>query len=169
MNLLNSITKSFQRSNSQKDAPLGENHKRAEQEDDGFLLVGNTTTERASYQSSHYQGGSQQFQSPTLDATQWPGLSSSEPLQTGSTTVPNVSSRSYSSQETTQSKQHINPLTGVPFHLNKACLAAISNCDNYDYLQQRQFDFVKYSYDFSVERALLKEHGEDNESMEYAY
>ncbi|WAQ93968.1 hypothetical protein MAR_006439 [Mya arenaria] len=106
-----------------------------------------------SYQSSHYQGGSQQFQSPTLDATQWPGLSSSEPLQT----------------ETTQSKQHINPLTGVPFHLNKACLAAISNCDNYDYLQQRQFDFVKYSYDFSVERALLKEHGEDNESMEYAY
>lgn len=202
-NLLHSVTKHIQRSNSNKQTTSLQPESRNDREEDGFLLVGQTASERTTVYAKNFRvnqvdappnynevlnksGNLPSYkeyasglcmQSPTLDASKFPGIQYGSPLQSGSTTVNTrhqCSELEYGrpSQWFTVTSSNRNAISDVPFVLGEGLQLSpvVSDSQRGDIFRQKAFDFSLYDYDFSLERSLLREEDMfiDNEEMEVA-
>lgn len=172
--IINNISKPFHRSQSNQqttECPSGIS--RNDRLEDGFLLVGDTASERTTIQARNFRAdiidappaygqlsncdlpsyqnytSGTYAQSPTLDVTQFPGLKHGSPFQTGSTTVNSWSQNS--------ERQNVNPSQGftarisnktaisdVPFELGHGLQTSTVISDS-----QRESIFQQKTFDFA--------------------
>ncbi|KAL4222379.1 hypothetical protein ACF0H5_018418 [Mactra antiquata] len=193
-NILQNISRPFSRSNSNQQSSgyySGQSHNRNDHEDDGFLLVGNTASERTTTEARNFNSdvidappnynqvsqsylpsyhdylSSSQTQSPSLDVSHFPGIQHGNPNSTGSSNSCARSQASVQPQENNFSEIRTRTaISGIPFELCNSLLGgdSFSEFRNSIY-QQKRFDYTLYDYDFSLERSFLQQH----EGMDVSY
>lgn len=187
-NLLKGFTKPFAGQSSQTSG--GPSKRPGDRLEDGFLLVGQTASERNTviagnfqYQStdappgykdvmdtdglpdySAYSSVMNQY-SPTVDISQHPGIKYGNPKSHVGTSP--SSSGAACNKETTNRQStpssSFSPVSDIPFILGpcvRSCLIA-SDLKNSNILYQQTFDASIYEYDFNVELNFLHGHNEN--------
>ncbi|XP_052248575.1 uncharacterized protein LOC127856414 isoform X1 [Dreissena polymorpha] len=192
---LSSLSRPFNRStsvHSQKDAPLDETHRGSEHEADGFLLVGQTASERTtvygnmfnssgmdappSYEQmqgsgfhrfSGQTGHSLAFQSPTLDVSQWRKSNPGASMHADENSQPLADQ-----SDSLSTRHHVGALTGVPFQMCKqlSSLQTHRHICSSDIWHLSDFDLSRYEYDFNIEQSYLDEHPNsiEQDSMQWS-
>lgn len=189
--LIHNIAKPFQRSNSQthnnSNAAPGIHGGRDDRVEDGFLLVGDTASERTIINARNFNADSvdappnygevsrnclpsyqdytsnMSAQSPTLDISQFSGIPHGNPFSTGS---PTVAARSQNDQQQCSAQGFSDGRSGrsaisdVPFVLGNGLQfsSSVQEIRSSSVLQQKSFDYSIYDYNFNLERAILNEH-----------
>ncbi|XP_041479187.1 uncharacterized protein LOC121426853 [Lytechinus variegatus] len=144
----------------------------SDQEEDGFLVVGETMSERNTVLPAHYSANRQQGQPPTYSQVQQ--SATSYPIQTSSSgtwssfvrsSVPSTSSNPAGRSDVVSERDHSPTYAtlitkDIPFQLSEQLRCAHKLSTDMSYFAVPPlptFNPTKYFYDFDEERRILRE------------